>query len=55
MSDTNIFSAIYKGMKTNVAILLKRRRSRSRYGVKTSEKANMHNDWPTAFSPFGRY
>ena len=28
MSDTNSFSAIYKGMKTNVAILLKRLRSR---------------------------
>ena len=28
MSDTNSFSAIYKGMKNNVAILLNRLRSR---------------------------
>ena len=28
MSNTNSFSAIYKGMKTNVALLLKRLRSR---------------------------
>ena len=32
----------YKGMKNNVAILLKR--LFERYGVKTSEKANMHNE-----------
>ena len=39
----------YKGKKNNVAILLKRLRS------KTSEKSNMHNEhWltSTAFSPF---
>ena len=28
MSDTNSFNAIYKGKKNNVAILLKRLRSR---------------------------
>ena len=39
MSDTNSFSATYKGLKNNVAILLKRLRSRDI--VKTSEKANM--------------
>ena len=39
MSDTNSFSAIYKGLKNNVAILLKRLRSRDI--VKTGEKANI--------------
>ena len=37
----------YTGKKNNVAILLKRLRSRDtisiQYNVKTSEKANMHN------------
>ena len=47
----------YKGMKNNVAILLKQllHVSRDNYGVKTSEKANMHHQhWLTSnrFSPF---
>ena len=47
MSDTNSFSAMYKGIKNNVAIFLKRLRSR--------DMANMHNQhWLTStrFSPF---
>ena len=46
----------YKGTKNKLPILIKRLRSRDRYGVKTSEKANMHNEhWltSTVFSPFG--
>ena len=35
-------SQCYKDIKTNVAILLKRLRF-ERYGVKTGEKANTHN------------
>ena len=39
MSDTNSFSATIKGLKNNVAVLLKRLHSRDI--VKTREKANM--------------
>ena len=43
----------YKGKKNNVAILLKRCTALERYGVKTSEKANMHIELTsTRFSPF---
>ena len=46
MSDTNSFSAtmymyMYKGMKNNVADFAERTAFK-RYGVKKSEKANMH-------------
>ena len=47
-------SQCYKDMKNNVTILLKRLRF-ERYGVKTGEKANTHNQhWLTStrFSPF---
>ena len=47
-------SQCYKDMKNNVAILLKRLRF-ERYGVKTGEKPNTHNQhWltSTGFSPF---
>ena len=47
-------SQCYKDMKNNMAILLKRLRF-ERYGMKTGEKANTHNQhWLTStrFSPF---
>ena len=44
----------YKSMKNKVAILLKRLRS-ERYGVKTHEKANMHNQhWLISSAHRGR-
>ena len=47
MSDTNIFSAIYKGKKT-IGDFSKMTWFEI-YGVKTSEKANMHNEhWLTS-------
>ena len=53
MSDTNSFSATRARKKCGD---FAKTTAFERYGVKTSEKANMHNEhWltSTAFSPFG--